>query len=143
MSDPAGDETPPSLNRRARLGLVLLALALIGVAACASYYLLLVLVGMGEHQHLSGREEAMIWTALFLPLLLLAAAIASLLCRTRRGLRALGAIGGAAAADLLVVLYLYRLDTLPPPCPVRSAAPGASLYPNPIDATGCLSPGRS
>jgi hypothetical protein len=133
------EEAPPRLGCRARIGLVLLGLALIGAAACAGYYLLLLLVGTGEHQHLSGREEAMVWSALLLPLLLLVSAIASLLCRTRRGLRVLGAIGAAAAADLLVLLYLYRLDTLPPPCPARSAAPSASIYPNPIDATGCLS----
>jgi predicted exporter len=138
-----GSDLPARLAPGVRVGLALLGLALIGAAAIAAYYLLLLLVGTGEHSELSGREEAMVWSALLLPLLLLASAVASLLCRTRRGLRVLGTFGAAAAANLLVVLYLYRLDTLPPPCPVRSAAPGASLYPNPVDATGCLSRSRS
>jgi hypothetical protein len=143
VSDLPDDGTAPPLGRWARLGLVLLGLALIAAAVCAAYYLLLLLVGTSEHQRLSGREEAMVWSALLLPLLLLASAVASLLCRTRRGLRVLCAIGAAAAASLLVMLYLYRLDALPPPCPARSAAPSASLYPNPVDATGCLSRSRS
>ena len=138
-----GSDLPARFGPGERVGLALLGLALIAAAAIAAYYLLLLLVGTGEHQHLSGREEAMVWSALLLPLLLLASAVVSLLCRTRRGLRVLGAIGAAASANLLVVLYLYRLDTLPPPCPVRSAAPSASLYPNPVDATGCLSRSRS
>jgi hypothetical protein len=53
-----------------------------------------------------------------------------------------GAIGAAAAVDLVVALYLYRLDTLPPPCPASPTAPSAAVYPNPIDATGCLTGGR-
>src|SRR4051812_26385974 len=124
-------QSPSRLGRPARLALVLLGLGLIAAAACAGYFLLLVALGAGEHAHLSGREEALVWAALLLPLLLLATAVAALLCRTRRGLLATGAIGAAAAADLLVALYFYRLDTMPPPCPPNpGAAPGpVSVHP--------------
>jgi hypothetical protein len=136
-----GSQSPSLLGRRARIALVLLGLALVGAAAWAGYFLLLLLLGTSEHAHPAGREEALVWAALLLPLLLLAAAIASFVCRTRRGLRATGAIGAAALADLLVALYFYRLDTMPPPCPPHPAAPAAPAGPasaSPIDATGCL-----
>jgi membrane protein YdbS with pleckstrin-like domain len=72
------------------------------------------LVGLAEPVHPTGLMWALIASEALFPILLIATAIVSLRCRTRRCLWVLGALAAVAAANVAISLILY-------PQAVRSA----------------------
>jgi hypothetical protein len=104
----ASDEPSPPLGRRARLALRLFGIALIGAALVYGYgYFVNVVVGLVEPVYVSPAIEALVVAEGLVALFLLAAGIASLSCRTRRGLWVLGALLALTAADIGVSFWLY------------------------------------
>jgi len=105
---PAEPEPSPPLGRGARLALLLFGIALIGAALVYAYgYFVNVVVGLAEPVYLSPAIEALVVAEGLVALFLLAAGIASLLCRTRRRLWILGALLAVTAADIGVSFFLY------------------------------------
>lgn len=123
-----------ALPRRRRVSLVLLGLVLVPVSLAGGYLSLFFVDGTTQ----SPLPLAYSLGLLAMPLLLLLIGLASLLATNAARLKLAQACVWALVADIVLLAGLEY--AMYPSCASHPTSASAGLYPNPIDATGCLTP---